>query len=129
MDLLNIFGPTMTGAENIEAHHYRKITAPFFNENSMQNVWTRSLGGGEALQKALVKSQRFGPVEPRPFLARLSLFLLNSVCFESDLDCVEEVEGRSPVPSGHALGYSQALHTMLDYIKIVYAIPKPFLSS
>ena len=75
----------------------------------MQTVWTRSLGGGAALQNALVKSQRLGHTEPRPFLARLSLFLLNSVCFESDLDCVEEIEGHSPIPSGHALGYSQAL--------------------
>ena len=129
VNILNLFGPTMTGAENKDARHYKKITAPFFNEDSMQKIWTQSVSGGEALLKVLIKSQRPGcGGDPRPYLARLSLYLLNAVCFESQQDCVEELEGRSPIPFGHALGYSQAFHTMLGHIKTVYAVPRPLLS-
>lgn len=127
--ILNIFGPTMTGADNREARRYRKITTPFFNEESMQKIWAQSISGGEALLKVLVNSQSLGHTgEPRELLARLSLHLLNSVCFESDHDCVEEIEGRSSIPSGHALGYSQAMHGMLNHVKTVYAVPGPLLS-
>ena len=129
INILNIFGPTMTGADNREARQYRKITTPFFNEDSMQKIWAQSINGGEALLKVLLNSQSAGHTgEPQPLLARLSLHLLNSVCFESDHDCVEEIEGRSPIPSGHTLGYSQAMHAMLDHVKTIYAIPGPILS-
>ena len=129
MDLLNLFGPTITGATNREARLYRKVTSPFFTENNLQKMWSQSLTGGEALLKVLVKAQEHGhTADLRKLLARLSLHVINSVCFESDQDCVKELEGRSPVPSGHASSYSQAMHTMLDHAKIVYAVPWRLLS-
>ena len=129
LDLLNLFGPTMTGATNREARLYRKVTSPFFNETSLQKVWSQSLAGGEALLEVLAEVQKHGhTVEMRTLLARLSLHVLNSVCFENDQDCVKELEGRSPVPSGHASSLSQAMLTMLDHVKIVYAVPWRVLS-
>ena len=35
---LNFFGPTITGTDGEEARLYRKITTPFFNEKTLQNV-------------------------------------------------------------------------------------------
>ena len=129
LDILNLFGPTITGATNREARLYRKVTSPFFNENILQKVWSQSVTGGEALLKVLVKVPKHGhTAELRTMLARLSLHVLNSVCFEMDQDCVRELEGRSPVPSGHASSYSHAMHTMLDHVKIVYAVPLYLLS-
>ena len=129
LSILNIFGPTITGAANREARLYRKVTSPFFNENVLQKVWSESVTGGEALLKVLVKVPKYGhTAELRTLLARLSLHVFNSVCFEIDQDCVRELEGRSPIPPGHAWNYSHAMHTMLDHIKIVYAVPLYLLS-
>ena len=129
LDILNLFGPTITGATNKEARLYRKVTSPFFNENTFQKVWSQSLTGGEELLKVFAKVQKHGhTADPRAPLARLSLFVLNCVCFESDQDCVKELEGRSPIPSGHVSSLSQAMHTVLDHVKIIYAVPARLLS-
>ena len=130
LNILNILGPTMTGTSNQESHRYRKISTPFFNEDSMQNIWAQSLDGGQAALKVLIGNQKLGYVkELRPVFARLTLHLINSVCFELDKDCVGELEGRSLIPSGHSLRYSQALHTMIDHFKILFALPLSLLST
>ncbi|MCJ1344328.1 hypothetical protein MMC31_002531 [Peltigera leucophlebia] len=36
LKMLNIFGPTLTGTDGDEARQYRKITAPFFNEQTLR---------------------------------------------------------------------------------------------
>ena len=130
LNMLNVFGPTMTGTSNQESRRYRKITAPFFNEGTMQKIWTDSLDCGGIALKVLLKSQKFGGVEDlRAMLAKLTLYLINSVCFESNRDCTCELEEQSVIPPGHSLSYTEAIHTMLDYFPTVAFIPSLLLGS
>lgn len=46
--LLNIFGPGLTGSDGAEGRLYRKITAPFFNEQTLARVWRVSLDSADA---------------------------------------------------------------------------------
>lgn len=51
--MLNIFGPTLTGTDGDEARQYRKITAPFFNEQTLRQVWINSVNNIETTLKLL----------------------------------------------------------------------------
>ena len=114
MDVLNIFGPTMTGTKNQESRLYRKITTPFFNESTMQDVWNKSLEGARIALMVLTRDKKSNIVrESRPTFARLSLYLLNAVCFESCEDPMAELEDCGQLPSGHQMTYSQAMHAVL----------------
>ncbi len=129
MGILNVFGPTMTGTDNEESRQYRKIASPFFNEKTIQNVWTKSLEGGQAALEVLIGSRDHTCVKDlRSTLARLSLHLIRSICFESDEDIMDELQGRPHVPSGHTLSYSQAMHTMLEHFTTIFSISLVLLS-
>ena len=129
MNILNIFGPTMTGTKNHESRIFRKITTPFFDESAMQDVWEKSLGGAQAALKVLTgDTQPSLSRELRPIFARLSLFLLNAVCFESCEDPVAELQDRGQLPPGHQLTYSQAMHAILDYMPTIFLTPPLLLS-
>lgn len=129
MNILNVFGPTMTGTKNRESKIYRKITTPFFTELTMQDVWLKSLGGAQAALKVLMRGNRSNSVQNlRPTLARLSLYLLNAVCFESCEDPIAELQDRGKPAPGHQLTYSQAMHTMLEYMPTIFLAPPLLLS-
>lgn len=129
MTILNIFGPTMTGTENKEAKIYRRIATPFFNETTMQHLWNKSLEGAQAASKVLSKEKQPGPVLGlRPIFARLSLHLLNAVCFESCSEPVAELQDRGEPSPGHRLTFSQAVHTIIDHIPTISLLPPLFLS-
>ena len=56
MRTLNIFGPTITGSDGPEARLYRRITGPFFNETTLQNVFAQSVHGGRELLSVLTQA-------------------------------------------------------------------------
>ena len=129
MNILNIFGPTMTGTKNQESRLYRKITTPFFNESAMQDVWNKSLEGAQAALEVLTGNKESNIVwEIRPILARLSLYLLNAVCFERCEDPVLELQDLGQLSSGHQMTYSQAMHATLDYMPTIFLAPPLLLS-
>lgn len=131
ISILNIFGPTMTGTKNQEARTYRKITTGFFNEHTMQKVWQNATHGAESVLKVFAKKQEEAKrVEDlRPILARLSFYLLNATCFDYTEDCLPELEDQCPVPAGHKITFSKAMHTMLDRFPIVFFTPRVLLST
>lgn len=129
MRILNVFGPTITGTDGEETRLYRKVAAPFFNEHTLAQVWKKSIEGAEMAMKVVFEGQAAErKIELRPVVARLSLYLLNAVCFGSDRDCLKELQDRGDISDGHRLSYCQAMHSMLDYFATVFFTPSLLLS-
>ena len=124
MGMLNIFGPTLTGTDGLEARLYRKLTAPLFNQVTMNQVWMTSLGSAKVLAGVLDGRNE----QLRPLLARLTLHIVNTICFESGHDCLDELQDRVHIPPGHNLSVSQAMSIVLDFLPTVFSTPAVMLS-
>ncbi len=126
--ILNVFGPTMTGTSNRQSRVYRKITTPFFNERTMQNLWDRSLEGAQAALKVWMKGRRSTSVcETRPVLARLSIYLINAVCFGGGADPVLALQDQDNLPNARKLTYSQALVAVINHLPTIFLTPRCLL--
>ncbi len=125
MGILNVFGPTITGTDGQEARLYRKITSPFFNEETMYRVWEKSVSSAEALLHVIQGHNE----ELRPVLARMTLHLLNAVCFGCEQDCLDELQLRGHIPSGCKLSCSEAMAAMLEHLPTVFFTPSIVLST
>ncbi|KAM0794509.1 cytochrome P450 [Usnea florida] len=53
---------------------------------------------------------------------RLTLYLLNAVCFGSRQDLMAELIDSVHPSSGHQLTYSQAMHTLVDYMPTIFLV-------
>ncbi|KAI4264426.1 MAG: hypothetical protein L6R42_000462 [Xanthoria sp. 1 TBL-2021] len=122
LQILNIFGPTMTGSDGEETRLYRRTTAPFFNKRTFQRVWTESVGSVDDL---LTEKFGFGDsaiTDLRPILARLTLHILNRIAFEKEETLREELK----VPTKaciHDLGYFEAMSSVLDNFAAIFVTP------
>ena len=129
LKVLNIFGPTMTGTEGEETRLYRKITAPFFGDRTMQKVWHKSIQGSAALLKVLTSYRSRNYIEDlRSVTARMTLHLLCQICLEQEADCLQELQLVGQIPSNHSLTYGQALQIVLEHMPILSAFPHYVLS-
>jgi hypothetical protein len=129
LGILNVFGPTMTGTDGQETRIYRNVAKPFFTEQTMQQVWRNSVHGAALLLEVLTQGKAAEyHKDLRPILARLTLHLLNSVCFEKDKDCLDELQFSEEVLPGHEISYSAAMHKMLDHFGTIFFTP-PFILS
>lgn len=127
--ILNIFGPTMTGTDGQEARLYRTITAPFFNEYALRQVWSTSIMSTEKLLRILVKVDVSGCHQNlRQSLARMTLHILNKVCFENNQDCLDVLQLQEEISPGHELSYSEAMHCTLNHFDTIFGTP-PFILS
>jgi len=128
MQVLNIFGPTITGTDGAESRLYRRITAPFFNEATLRQVFEHSVQGGQELR--LVLNQRSAHRRLRTLTARLSLHLLNRVCNQNQTneDLVQALRFEEQLPGTHRMSYSDAVHTLLDHYQTVFLFPPGLLS-
>ena len=122
--LLNIFGPHITGSDGQEARLYRRITAPFFREDIMHRVWDTSVSAAGSLLKLESRHRN----EMRPVLARMTLHILNELCFEYELDSLYEYPGQQRIHSGHKMSYSQAMAETLEYLPTIFLTPPIILS-
>ncbi|PYH91563.1 cytochrome P450 [Aspergillus ellipticus CBS 707.79] len=127
MQVLNIFGPTMTGTDGAESRLYRRIAAPFFNEATMRQVFSHSVQGGEALVPVLSQATTYPRL--RTLAARLSLNMVSRVCYHSqDQDDLVEALRFEDRPQGtHRMSYSEAMHTLLDNYMPAFLLPKKIL--
>jgi len=123
ISLLNIFGPTITGSDGSEARLYRRITAPFFGQATMKEVWTESVISASILMQVVNENTE----ELRPILARLTLYLLNVLCFEAPQNCLRTLRNQERSADGQTLGYSQAMATFLENFPIVSYTPSLLL--
>ncbi|EHA18942.1 hypothetical protein ASPNIDRAFT_54126 [Aspergillus niger ATCC 1015] len=77
MQVLNIYGPTITGTDGPESRLYRRITAPFFREDTLRQVFTHAIEGAQVLGLALNQPAAYHQL--RTLAARLSLNLLTRI--------------------------------------------------
>ena len=126
IQLLNVFGPGLTGSDGQEGRLYRKITAPFFTEQSMDRAWRTSYESAGILMQDVAQSQ---PLWPRGSLrsavASMTLHNLVSVLFPQGSD---KYQVHEKAPPSRALSMTQAVLSMLDHIATVAFTPKLILS-
>lgn len=131
VELLNIFGPTITGGTGNETRLYRKLTAPAFNETMMQKAWNTSLSGSEELMQIILRDQQVSTGPPlRTLLARLTLHVLRSLCFEkSSYPAVIELQPKGSDLEAQNGNISEAMHIVLDNFRTILGIPAVILSA
>ena len=90
----------------------------------------RAIHAGRSLTGVLMQEQeKYARVQDiRIFLARLSLHLLNAVCYDSGEDVAHELEDQGSVPRGYTFSFGKAMHTMLDNFPTIFFTPPAFLS-
>ena len=126
MRMLNIFGPTITASENLEAKLSRKITSPFFTNQTHSQVWVESVKCSERLCETYLQRVL---QDVRTILARATLHVLNAVCFEKeDKNLVQELQSEESTPRTYEISYPRAIHTLLAHFRVVYLIPSFVLS-
>lgn len=129
IELLNVFGPGLTGSEGADGRLYRKVTAPFFTEQIMDQVWRISIESTGALMQSLAASQCSKKSERslRSTVASMTLHNMFTVCFEKDVD-KQSFQLQEIIPAGHKIGFRQAVLSTLDHIFTVAFTPKFILS-
>ncbi|KAJ5720785.1 cytochrome P450 [Penicillium malachiteum] len=127
MQILNIFGPTMTGTDGAESRLYRRIAAPFFNEATLRQVFSHSVEGGRELQLVLRQDTAYRQL--RTLAARVSLHLLNRVCNQNQTseDLVRALRFKEKPTGTHRMTYTDAVHTLLNHYETVFLFPPGLL--
>ncbi|KAH8878738.1 cytochrome P450 [Thozetella sp. PMI_491] len=100
MALLNLYGPTMTGTDGPESRLYRKITAPFFSENTLRRVFAKSVSGAQMLLAALI--------------------VFN---YQTDSDLVDSLASKDKIIRGKMLSYNLAMQGVVDKMGAVFLMP------
>ncbi|BCR97991.1 cytochrome P450 [Aspergillus luchuensis] len=128
MKVLNIYGPTMTGTDGPESRLYRRLTAPFFREDTLRHVFVHAIEGAQALGLALIQPGAY--CQLRTLAARLSLNLLNRICFQfqTQEDLIKALSFADLPAEGYRMTYSEAMHTLLEHYQTVFLFPRHFLA-
>lgn len=123
MSILNIYGPTITGTDGPESRLYRKITGPFFSENTLRRVFVQSVSGAKILLAALTRPDAHRQL--RTLSARVSLNTLSQICFsnQTDSDLVKALAFEDNIPDKRTLSYSEALHGLMDNWSTIFLVP------
>lgn len=126
IELLNVFGPGLTGSDGAEGRLYRKVTAPFFTEQTMDQAWRTSIESIGTLMQSVVASQASNKSERRSLrsmMANMTLHNVFTVCFEKDLD-KKSFQLQETIPVGHKIGFRQTVLSTLDHIATIAFMPK-----
>ena len=123
--LLNIFGPGLTGSEGAKGRLYRRITTPFFTEQTMDQAWRVSMDSIGALMQSLTAPQCPNKSERslRSMVASMTLHNLFTVCFEKSTD-KQSFRLEETVATGRQIGFRQAVLSTLDHIATIALMPK-----
>jgi hypothetical protein len=127
MGMLNIYGPTITATEGQESRHYRRITAPSFNDRTHSSAWAESLSQSASL---LTSWNRMGGTitQLNEDLATLTLHVISFVCFDRQIKWIENPGHENPAPEGHELSYEEAISSMAANTGTLFITPPPLLS-
>ena len=129
IELLNIFGPGLTGSEGEQGRLYRKITAPFFTEQTMDQVWRTSMNNIRTLMRDLMVGPVHGSSRSlRSMIARMTLHNLLTVCITKRSE-PEFNQSQEIVEKDHKMGFHEAVLSVLDNFVTLASIPKPMLSA
>jgi cytochrome P450 len=126
IELLNVFGPGLTGSEGAEGRLYRKVTAPFFTEQTVDQVWRTSIESVETFMQSVVASQASKKSNRRglrSMVASMTLHIVFTVCFGTDVDKKSpQLQETSFI--GHKTGFYQTVLSSLDHIATIAFMPK-----
>ena len=126
--LLNVFGPGLTGSEGIDGRLYRKVTAPFFTEQTMDQVWRTSIDSIGTLMQGMTASQASKSKRSlRSMIAEMTLHNVLTVCFRKNPER-ESFQFQESIPTGHKMGFRQAVLSALDNMGTIAFTPKLILS-
>jgi hypothetical protein len=127
MSLLNIFGPTITSTDGAESRLYRRITAPFFSEATMRDVFVGTVQGGGQLAQVL--RQPAAHHHLRDLAAKLSLHILNRFCNQAETleDLAMALRGEDKPQGTHRMTYAEAVFTLLENYMTIFLIPSKLL--
>lgn len=126
LEMLNIYGPTITATEGEESRLYRKITAPSFSEETHERVWAESLKQTQSMLETW--SMRREPIcSLNEDLARLTLHVISHVCFARNIEWTDGQNLQHEVPQGHTMSYREAISSLLDNSGILFMTPPPLL--
>ena len=96
----------------------------------MQETWEKSTQSAQVALEVLTEDQISNPVRGlRQIFMRLSLYMLNAVCFEGREDLMAELTDSGHPPSGHQLTYSQAMHNLIDSMPTIFLVSLSLLST
>jgi hypothetical protein len=127
MSLLNIFGPTITSTDGAESRLYRRITAPFFSEATMHDVFVGTVQGSSQLAQVL--RQPTAHRQLRALAAKLSLHILNRFCNQAETleDLSMALRGEDKPQGTHRMTYVEAVFTLLENYMTIFLIPSKLL--
>ena len=126
MGMLNMYGPTVTASEGEESRLYRKTASPSFNDRTHALVWTETIHQVSSMVQMWEDRQGRIP-DLRPNLAKMSLHVISSVCFDRKLQWFDDA---NEVPAkGRRLSYKKAISSMIENTGILFITPWPFLST
>ncbi|KAL8719761.1 MAG: hypothetical protein Q9225_003277 [Loekoesia sp. 1 TL-2023] len=128
MEMLNIFGPTITATEGEESRLYRKIIAPSFNERTHEAVWRESMKQADDMMN-MWKSKGSAITNLNGDLAQLTLHVISDVCFARHLEWTDKTGTKDHVPPGHSLTYKRAINLVLEKIAVLMITPPLVLKS
>ena len=131
IELLNVFGPGLTGSDGARGRFYRKTTAPFFTTQIMELVWKTSMDSVQDVMPKLAEVLGTETNESRESLrsvvAKMTLHNVVSICFGQDPDG-EIFRLQESIPAGHKIGFRKTMTSILDCIAIIAFTPKLILS-
>ncbi|CCD45419.1 hypothetical protein ACHAQE_002032 [Botrytis cinerea] len=124
LDILNIYGPTITAAEGEEHRIFKKVASPSFNDKNFQSVWTGTVEQTEMMmQKWLDNGGSVSNLNGDA--AKLTLHVISKVFFGKTIKWTEDDAKPSP---GHTLTYERAISTVFEYNSTIFLTPRPILN-
>lgn len=127
LSILEIFGPTITSTDGAESRLYRRITSHFFSDATMQKIFVGSVKGSGHLIDVLRQPAAYRQL--RTLTAKLSLHIIDRICYEteSDEDLIDALHSHDKPQKSHSVTYSRAVVTLLVNYMTIFMMPHRLL--
>ncbi|PQE22661.1 cytochrome p450 monooxygenase protein [Rutstroemia sp. NJR-2017a BVV2] len=124
LNILNIYGPTITAAEGEEHRIFKKVASPSFNDKNFQSVWTGAIEQTEMMTQEWLDNG--GSVTNlTDCAAKLALHIISKVFFGKRMMWTDDDTKPGP---GHSLTYGRAISAVFKYHNTIFLTPRPILN-
>jgi cytochrome P450 len=129
--LLEVFGPVLSTADNLNWVRHRKVVAAPFSESVMNDVWRESLGQVTDLVAAWEKSEAVGVIATD--MRTISLNVLSGsgfrkkVLFESAMASEKRTGSMDTIQLGAPMGWRLALQLVLENATTLMVFPSRYM--
>lgn len=124
----DVYGPNLGSVEGDEWKAHRKVMATGFNPAINTTVWEESQFQADTLASVWMRD---GSVvrSVKDWTSRLALHVIVSGFFHKRLTWEEYADGANSIPTGHQLGFEEALFGVLGRLATIATIPRSWLRS